>query len=202
MLGDIMDKEKYISELYNDLKDHIQFDEDVLALSKILITMLKINLPKAINGWQNLIDQYAIDEMGKDIDFRPVTNDFLIELLKYKKIEEVFSLLSKIPKNKREIIETHFFNVFNNKSGIFEYIKRIIKENDEQKELEELKVMVKKNQLLDLYIFDSTTLLKKTIFFHIKSKNINIEALLKIAMLPKEKKEQAILKSLLIDYIE
>ena len=62
--------------------------------------------------------------------------------------------------------------------------------------------MVKKNQLLDLYIFDSTTLLKKTIFFHIKSKNINIEALLKIAMLPKEKKEQAILKSLLIDYIE
>ena len=46
-----MNKAIFIDKLYNNLKDKIEFDEDVEALFKILTSMLKINQETGVKAW-------------------------------------------------------------------------------------------------------------------------------------------------------
>ena len=137
--------------------------------------------------------------LQNDIDFTLLTQNYLLEILNYYDLRSTISLLSKIPIENRKIIENEFLNVFNLQSGIYKYFKKLIKNNQYQKEMNDLTYIIKGN--FNKLIFDSQTLLKNIIIIHLKEKHIDINLLMKIARLSPNKKDQALLKSLFIDYI-
>ena len=55
-----MDKALFIEQLYHDLIDDIAFDEDIKALSLILISLLKIDQNKSINNWVTIMKRYDL----------------------------------------------------------------------------------------------------------------------------------------------
>ena len=61
--------------------------------------------------------------------------------------------------------------------------------------------MVINHEMNNKMFFDVTDFLKRIIKYHIKMKDTDINYLLKITMIPKNKKDQALLNTLLIDYI-
>lgn len=196
-----MNKASYIIDLFNDLKDKIEYDEDVAALFKILKNLLKIDKNLGIQKWIYIIEKYPLKEIKKEIDFTPLTQKFLIELLKYQNLEEILNLLTKLPLENKGIIENEFFNVFNKQSGIYNFFEKVIKNKETSKEIENIKLIKNNAKNYDPLIFDFTTFLKNIILIHIQTNNINIKVLLKISDFSNNKKDKALLKTLFIDYI-
>lgn len=60
-----MDKALFIEQLYHDLIDDIAFDEDIKALSLILISLLKIDQNKSINNWVTIMKRYDLKKRVK-----------------------------------------------------------------------------------------------------------------------------------------
>ena len=81
-----MDKASFIEQLYHDLKDDIEFDEDIRALSSILKELIKIDENKSINNWIFIMTKYKWNKLNKDIDFSPLVTDFIVEVLKNNSI--------------------------------------------------------------------------------------------------------------------
>ena len=196
-----MDKASYIKELFENLKDKVEFDEDVVALFKILKTMLKIDKNIGIKNWNYIIQKYSLKKLEKDIDFAPLTNNFLIELLKYQSLEDTLKLINNQSIENKLIIERQFLNVFRKTSGIYKYFRRIITQKESSQELIDLKYVTHNYLNYDPLIFDLTIFLKNIILIHIQTKNINFEILSKIANLSITNKDKALLKTLFIDYI-
>ena len=63
-----MNKAFSIDNLYDDLKDNIEFDEDVEALFKILKKTLKDDQEKGIEGWIYIMKRYDFQQLQKDIN--------------------------------------------------------------------------------------------------------------------------------------
>ena len=200
ILGDSMNKAHYIEELFDDLKDEIEFDEDVIAVFKILKAMIKIDIKKGVENYLYLMSHYSFKDLAQEINIIPLTKYFLIELLKYQKIEDILKLLEEIPLDNRILIESNLINTFTTKSGIYQYFKTIITKKETKKEIKEIELILKINTFSPLY-FDKVAFLKNIILIHLKTKNIDLPILLKIANYPKHNKDRALLKSLFIDYI-
>ena len=91
-----MNQAHLIEELFNNLKDKIEFDEDVVALFQILKKMLKINKEKSIECWYYIMNHYNLKEMRKEINFNPLTNLYLLEILNTHNLNFLFKLLGNI----------------------------------------------------------------------------------------------------------
>ena len=195
-----MDKEFYIENLYIKLKDEIKFDEDVKALFEILKQLLKINAEKSINAWLYIMNKYNLKELESEIDFTPLITMYILELLKIKDLKTVLNIIKKIPKENSMIIKNTFINIFNKQSGIYQYIQRLIIKKDQKREYATLKLIIKANESNKIS-FDIEIFLKNVILLHLKYNQIDISFLLKIANLPKNEKDRALLQTLLIDYI-
>ena len=195
-----MNQAHLIEELFNNLKDKIEFDEDVVALFQILKKMLKINKEKSIECWYYIMNHYNLKEMRKEIKFNPLTNLYLLEILNTHNLNFLFKLLGNISFPNKEIIEDAFFNSYKEESGIYQYLKKIIIKKEKEKEMKELKLVIN-HEMNNKIFFDVTEFLKRIIKYHIKMKDIDIKYLLKITMIPENKKDQALLNTLLIDYI-
>lgn len=196
-----MSKSHYLEDIFTDLKDEIAFDEDVVALYKLLKVMLKSNVKASMNNWLYLMQNYNLQTLHREINFTPLTKDFIIEVLKYQDLKKTFSTLSKIPEYNTNIIFQDFMNTFNVQSGIYQYFYQLIKEHKNELEWIEINFVVKNAFEFDSLIFDLTSFLQQVIKMHIKLHNINLSLFKKIAYIPKSKKEQALLKILFIDYI-
>lgn len=196
-----MSKSHYLENIFADLKDEIAFDEDVVALYKLLKVMLKDSVKESINNWLYLMQNYNLKTLHQEIDFTPLIKEFIIELLKYQDLEATFLTLSKVPKYNLKIIFQEFMNTFNDRSGIYQYFYHLIKEHKSQLEWTEINYIVRNVSKFDVLIFDLTSFLKQIIKIHISMQDINLSLFKKIAFIPKSKKEQALLKILFIDYI-
>ena len=86
-----MNQAHLIEELFNNLKDKIEFDEDVVALFQILKKMLKINKEKSIECWYYIMNHYNLKEMRKEINFNPLTNLYLLEILNTHNLNFLFN---------------------------------------------------------------------------------------------------------------
>ena len=53
-----MSKSHYLENIFADLKDEIAFDEDVVALAKLLKVMLKYDVKQSVNNWLYLMQNY------------------------------------------------------------------------------------------------------------------------------------------------
>ncbi len=193
-----MNKDSYINTLYQDLKDKIEFDEDVEALFRILTNMMEINRKKGIEYWLYIMNHYYLD-LQKDIDFTPLAKNFLLEILNYFTLQQTLHILTQVSHQNQPIINQHFFNVFHQDSIIYQYFYQIIIKKQSKKELEELSFLA--HQKLNKLIFDTTIFLKNIILIHIRTKQIDVALFLKISDLPKKSKDKALLKSLFIEYI-
>lgn len=196
-----MNKVSCIYELFDNLKDKLEFDEDATALFKILKIILKIDKKQGVEKWLYLMNIYSLKTLKKEIDFTPLTNKFLIELLNYQSLEETLDLIATIPLSNQAIIEHDFFNVFNKQSGIYQYFQKIIKQKHFTQEITSIELIVKNQEQYNPLTFNLTTFLKNIISIHIDTKNIKPQLLLKIADFPNTSKDKALLKTVFIDYI-
>lgn len=198
-----MDKASFIEQLYRDLKDDIKLDEDIEALFIILKNMLKTNPKGSINNWIYIIQKYDLKKMNKEINFTPLIQNYILELLNVNSLEKIIQIIENLPFSNKQIIKNYFFNVFNPNSGINQYFKQIIIEKEESNTqiIHKIKYILKYSNLLNKLIFEEGKFLRNIFEFYLKKEKIDIKFLLKIANLANEHKNQAILKTLLIDYI-
>ena len=198
-----MDKASFIEQLYHDLKDDIEFDEDIRALSSILKELIKIDENKSINNWIFIMTKYKWNKLNKNIDFSPLVKDFIVEVLKNNSIKKIFEILQPLPLNNQQLIKDQFFNVFDLNSGINQYLKNLI--NDKMKNNNqiflEIKLILNYSKNLNKLIFDEEFFLKNVIKMYLEQPEKDIAFLLKIIELTKDNKNKALLKTLLIDYI-
>lgn len=201
MLGGIMDKEDYIESLFNDIKDSIAFDSDVIAIHKLLEAMLKINYKKAIRMWKYIIESYDIKNLKREIDFELILNLFPSQLFNKIEIKNFFQILQDISYVKRNEINKIFFNVYDDKSGLYIILKDLIINSKKKQEREFINLVLKYSEEFPKDIFDLNIFLKKIILIHINSSSIDNDFLINLTEIPSTAKDRAILKALLIDYI-
>ena len=195
-----MNQAHFIEELFNSLKDKIEFDEDISALFQILKKMLKINKKKSIEYWLYIMNHYNLKDMRKEINFEPLTNNYLLEILKIDNLSNLYYLLEIILPVNKKIIEGTFFNIYKKNSGIYMYFKKIIIKKAKEQEISEIKLVINQ-EINNKMFFDTVEFLKRIMEYHLKIKDTDLNHLLKIAMIPQNKKDQSLLKTLLIDYI-
>lgn len=196
-----MDKEAYIESLFNDIKDSIAFDSDVIAIHKLLEAMLKINYKKAIRMWKYIIESYDIKNLKREIDFELILNLFPSQLFNKIEIKNFFQILQDISYVKRNEINKIFFNVYDDKSGLYIILKDLIINSKKKQEREFINLVLKYSEEFPKDIFDLNIFLKKIILIHINSSIIDNDFLLNLTEIPSTAKDRAILKALLIDYI-
>ncbi len=196
-----MESELFIEDLFMKLQDKMEFDEDVEALFKILKNLLKTKKQKSIDYWLILMKKYNLKELSSEIDFSPLTKEYLLELLKTENIDTILKLINSLPQINKKWLKENFINIFNENSGIYIYIENLIKEKEEEKEINVLKAIIKENEKNKL-TFDTEIFLKKVILKHLKMNQINLPFLFQITDLALNEKDKLLLKSLLIDYIE
>ena len=187
-------------ELYNELKDKIEFDEDVEALFVIIKKILHENKEEGIYSWLYLFQNYQLKDLEYDIDFTLLTHDFVLEILKKESLSSFLLLLDKMPIENKNILIQTFFNIFHKEKGIYLYFKRLILEEKEKKEYQELKTMLELKKK-DTLTFDTVYFLRNILKIHLKHQKVNLDLLLKITNLAHNPKDIALLKTVLIDYL-
>jgi len=195
-----MDKSDYITSLFNNIKDDIEFDSDIIALNSLLNAMLNLNVLKSFNNWKYIIDKYEIQKLGLDIDFTPLYIDYLVNLIKKIGFKEFFVLFESVLINKRKIIYSSLFNIYDNNCFLFVYIRNLINKNWLKEEKEFINLIIKESISFSKETFDKTEFLKKIIIMHINNNKVNSKFLEDLTNMPETSKERAILKALLIDY--
>ena len=187
-------------ELYNELKDKIEFDEDVEALFVIIKKILHENKEEGIYSWLYLFQNYQLKDLKYDIDFTLLTHDFVLEILKKESLSSFLLLLDKMPIENKNILIQTFFNIFHKEKGIYLYFKRLILEEKEKKEYQELKTTLELKKK-DTLTFDTVYFLRNILKIHLKYQKVNLDLLLKITNLAHNPKDIALLKTVLIDYL-
>ena len=196
-----MDKVKYVQKLYDDLKDNLEFDEDIRALFTTLVYMLKEDLNRAVDSWVYVLKKYSLKEIKRDMDITPLTSEFIGELLKNKDLDYVFGLLSMFSLDNQDVVWQDFFNTISIDSKLFQYFKTLIEKENFEKVTQEIKLIIKKSSVFSKLYYHPLFLLKNIILIHMELGKMDMPTLLSIASIPKSRKEQAILKTLFIDYI-
>lgn len=196
-----MDKGNYITNLFDNLKDDIEFDNDIIAITKLLIALLEIDPEDSINKWKYILKHYNIKKLSKDMDFTPVLKDYPTSLLCTIGIEHFLKLINKLKIEHQNYIYNNMFNIYMPDCGLCQALRKIIITGDYQKERSFVDAVIKSSLHYPMGIFDTADFLKRIINFHLNSNLKNISFLLELTDIPNNKKDQSLLKTLLIDYI-
>lgn len=196
-----MDKSDFCQCLFDDIKDDIEFDSDVIALESLLLRMLEFNVVNSFNNWKYLILKYDIETLMMDIDFLPIIKDYPENLFRKVGVNQFFKYMEDVPANKLKLIYKYLFNVYSPDCFIYRSLSYYIKKNDNREEKILIKSILDKSNDFSQLIFDKSELIKQVILLHIKYKKFPTELLKELINEIDNKKEQAILKTLLIDYL-
>ena len=71
-----MDKGEYITNLFDAIKDEIEYDSDIEALYTLLMSMFKIDQKKSIAMWEYLITNTNLTSLRKDVNLTPILNSY------------------------------------------------------------------------------------------------------------------------------
>ncbi len=196
-----MNKHDYIMDLYNDIKDRIELDSDVVALYTILCKLFQMDREESINCWKYLILKYDIKEMGRDIDFLPLIKDYPIMILENLGLNAFFQEVEGISHSKLEYIYQFLFNIYDANSFIYQSLDYYIKRNRYQDEKKLIQIFLEKKKDFFKGIFDQTEFIRRVILLHLKRKNVSLEFINYLIDLIDNTKDKAVLKTLIIDYI-
>lgn len=195
-----MDKCDYCQQLFDDIKDDIEFDSDIIALESLLSNLLLYNQEKSINNWKYIILKYDIRCMNDELDFKPIIKDFPEKLMKKIGVEKFFFYMQNIPSSKSMIIYEAIFNIYSSDCFIYQSLSYYIRMNSRNEERTLIKNILDRSNSFSKIFFDKTELIKRIIILHIENNNICIDYLKELINIVDSKKEQAVLKTLLIDY--
>jgi len=195
-----MDKSDLCQQLFDDIKDNIEYDSDINALVSLLLKMLKYNVTISFTNWKYLILKYDIENLSIDMDFLPIIKTYPEKLFKEVGIERFFIYMQEISHNKQKYLYKSLFNVYDSESLIYQVLSNYIKKNNDKKEKKLIKVVLSKSKQFSKATFDKTELIKQAILLHIKHKNVPLDFLKELISSIESIKEQAVLKTLLIDY--
>lgn len=196
-----MNKHDYIMDLYNDIKDRIELDSDVVALYTILCKLFQMDREESINCWKYLILKYDIKEIGRDIDFLPLIKDYPIMILENLGLNAFFQEVESISHSKLEYIYQFLFNIYDANSFIYQSLDYYIKRNRYQDEKKLIQIFLEKKKDFFKGIFDQTEFIRRVILLHLKRKNVSLEFINYLIDLIDNAKDKAVLKTLIIDYI-
>ena len=195
-----MNKSDFCQLLIDDIKDEIEFDSDVVALKSLLLILLKHNIKLSFENWKYLILKYDINSLKHDINFLPIIKDYPKMLIKKIGVENFFDFMQERPFFKANIIYITLFNVFSSDCLIYQSLDYYIKNNDNDSELDFIKSILNKSSYFSTLFFNKTEMIKRIIILHIENKSIQLDFLKTLIDKIDSKKEQAVLKTLLIDY--
>ncbi|MCI9280789.1 MAG: hypothetical protein HFI49_00815 [Bacilli bacterium] len=195
-----MNKSDFCQLLIDDIKDEIEFDSDVVALKSLLLVLLNYNVKLSFENWKYLILNYDINSMKQDINFLPLIRDYPKMLIKKIGVENFFDFMQEIPFLKTNIIYVTIFNVFSSDCLIYQSLEYYMKNNDNDSELKFIKSILNKSSYFSTLFFNKTEMIKRIIILHIENKSVQLDFLKSLIDKIDSKKEQAVLKALLIDY--
>ena len=193
-------KSKYIEQLFNELKDRVEYDSDIKALYLIINKMLDIDENRAIEWWVYLLNNYDFKSLKNDIDFRGILYDIPKEMFKRGLGDNFWRIRGSIKEDKKKIIDNSVLNVYKD-SAIKDVLEYMVME---KKFLEEKKLV---NNILDnradiaKEVFELGDFVRFIIMLHLKYDNIDKDWLFHLIYLLDDNKERAKLSTLLIDYI-
>lgn len=192
-------KNNKIEALFNDLKDNIEFDSDVLAINIIIKKMLKINQNIALSWWVYILNNYELN--SKDINFKSILFDIPYELLKINLINDLFIIRDNLTTQKRIILDNYLLNIYSD-SVIKKIIEYYIIKNKFLLEKRLISKIITNKENINMEIFDFNDFVSLIISTHLKyNKLSNLNWLFSLIDLVNNKKEKAKIKVLLIDYI-
>ena len=185
-------------EKLNYLKNNISFDRDIEAIFQILKYFLKNDVQIAITNWLDIIQKYNIKDYQKDINFKLLLYDFPIILIEEIGLAAYFTLRTSINHDNKFLLDNNLFNVFDAHAGIYIIIKKYI-------DITNIKnittIMYKYRHTIAQDIFDYDILISNIIKLYIENQIIDINYFTNLIKTIKDKKEQIIASTFLIDYI-
>lgn len=196
-----MDKCDYCQQLIDDIKDDIEFDSDIVALESLLLVLLNYNQSKSFDNWKYIILKYDIINLKGELDFNPIIKNYPEKLLQKVGIEKFFDYMKDISLTKAKIIYEILFNVYNSNCIIYNFLSDYIRKNENNKEKKLIKSVLDKSDLFSKAFFDKTELIKRVIVLHLENNRVCIDYLEELINLVNSKKDQAVLKTLLINYL-
>lgn len=194
-----MAKDEYIENLFNNIKDDIQFDRDINALQTLIDSMFLINEEKSYNMYTYIIKNTDIEEKILDIDFTYFLVDFPIKIIKEKGLKKFFQITKKLTDSKKEFLYSKIFNIFHKDSLIHNLIKESVLLNDEIQEKEIISLILQQEKYLKK-VFDITEFIKDILKIHLNNNKVNITLLKEFVGIPKVVKDQTLLKVFLLNY--
>lgn len=194
-----MDKAEYLVNLFNNIKDEIEFDSDILAIASIIKTMLQIDASKGIENWLYIFENYPINNLKRDLDFTPILKDIPLKLISKLGFVSFFEMIDTLNNENQDLIFQHIFNIYSLEFSIGEFIVNL-SENKSEKELHIIKLIIQKSPKYPPGIFEIKDFLQKIIQYHLTLPNKNFKLLQEMTELTTNLKEQSVLKALLLDY--
>lgn len=194
-----MDKMLSLEKLFNNLKDNLEFDSDVIAITKLLNALFILKKEEAIGKWQSILEKYDIAKLEVDIDFTPLIKDFPAMLFQELELETFLNIVDNTLV--KEKIYLNVFNTLEIDSALNKKVKTLIKAKDEKKEKEFILEIVKYQNKFPKLVFDLNTLLQNVILSHLKNADCNLKLLEEYTEIPANIKDKTLLKVLLIDYL-
>lgn len=196
-----MNKSEFCQNLFDDIKDDIEFDSDVVALYSLLLTMLKFDIEESLENWKYLILKNDLNDKKNEIDFKPIIKDYPEKLFSEMGVQKFFDYMDNIPSNKAKIIYDNIMDVYNSDCFIYGSLRYYIEKNDDQEERNIIRNILDKSNDFSKIIFDKTELIRRIICIHIDSKKIPLDLIKDLINNVENKKERAVLKTLIIDYL-
>ena len=178
------DKQKFLNNLYLDLKDNLEYDIEFHSMTKIINKMYKYDKDTAIDWSFNMIKKYikqAIPDKKYNYTKTANINDFLKDLLTFLvenlELQDVILLISS---NILDPIEKIFIwgIIFNSPKNIFiEYLDNFIINEDYDAAYKSIETIIDKKNQIDKTIFDQSSFLFKIIRYYVEDSIINEDLL-------------------------
>ncbi len=205
------DKQKFLNNLYLDLKDNLEYDIEFHSMTKIINKMYKYDKDTAIDWSFNMIKKYikqAIHHKKYNYTKTANINDFLKDLLTFLvenlELQDVILLISS---NILDPIEKIFIwgIIFNSPKNIFiEYLDNFIINEDYDAAYKSIETIIDKKNQIDKTIFDQSSFLFKIIRYYVEDSIINEDLLNFLYSLEKfftSNVDKAVFKSFFIESI-
>jgi len=195
-----VEKRDYILALFNDIKDNIEFDSDIIALNTLLESLLEIDIKKSFNCFLDLINKYHFSDLKYDIDITILFNNYLLKYIKKTDLETFFKNTNDINQKNKNLIYYYLFNIYNDNFFFYQDLELLIKKQDLSKIDNLIKLIINKSSNFPKEVFNLKDFLKHIISLFIKLDYIPTSYLNNLINNLDSKKDQAVLKTLLIDY--
>ncbi len=193
-----MISQKETQELFNILKDEIEFDRDIVAISRILISQFSYNQALAEKNWQYILNNYNIKELQQDLDFEPILKKIPLLIIKQEGISAYLKLRDNLKKDNQFLTDNEIFCTSTPNDGIYVIIDGLITKENYTEEKTIINEVIKNSFKLPKELFEITEFLRNIIKSHITKNKMNLDLINELIIQAPTKKDQALLKTLLI----